>query len=385
MELPDKIPFENINKKIKCKWGQNTLDMLFISAFVVGIISCGVSTSILDTSNAERLFSVLRYLIAFVAAVKIYFFSGYSIKELIAESVLLLVLGYSGQKGGDKTLLFSAMMIFAAKDVDMKKICRYAFFATAGVVVVLVSLAAFKIIPDSLQLRNDGLVRHSFGFAHPNALGLWVMMAVSEFYAAYNEKLNVACYAVTAVVALAVYKATNSRASFIVMLLLAALTPAVKYVCQKEKSLKAVKKLFVFAIASVGILSIVLMVIFNENNKVVDIISRAVSNRIYLGNIVYKEYGLSILGDGRLIGDAQMPVVDCVYMKISLTAGVLSLAALIYFQCRSAARSFDAKMAVLGLICLLWAAYGTMEVFTYDVFFNVSLLAAGAAMNSKRE
>ncbi len=383
MEFFSKIPLEGLNEKIKKKLGQNAFDMLFIIPLTVGILSYGAMTSSIDTENAKHFFSLLRYLIAIFAILKVYLFSGYNLKELIALSVFMLILGFSGQKGGDKTLLFSAIMIFAANDVDVKKIFRYAFFSTAFVVVILVSLSVLKIIPDSLQLRDDNLVRHSFGFAHPNALGLWVMMAASEFYVAYEKKLGAASYAFTVAAAFAVYKATNSRASFLIMLLLAALSPVVKHVCKKEESVQRVKKLFVFTILAIGVLSVVLMVIYNPNNKVLEMISKAVSNRIYLGNLSYKEYSINFFGDGRLIKEAQMPVVDCVYMKTSLTTGIFSLAALICFQCCSVVKAFNARMAVLGLICLLWAAYGTMELFTYDVFFNVSLLAAQAAMSGK--
>ncbi len=381
MNTLNKIPFESFQNKFSEKFGEDASSLLFIMPFGLMLLLYGTFYMLFpEESFYANLSSVLhdaRYFLAVIFLFRWAFLCGYTLKELIIMALAFVFCFVSSYNGHDANIFLSLCIIFSSRGVDFKKINRTVFVLSSAIICVTFILCALGVLQNYVVTRDDGTLRYSLGFTHPNIIGLWVMIGIFAFLQSANAKLKLWNYVLILAITVVMFRITNSRAAFLCIAMALILELVCGHLWYVNKGIKRVLTVVLcLGIAFFGIFSISSTLFYSDSApKLILMLNDAFSGRLRLANEAYVTYGTTFLGSGDFAVDLTA-VVDNLYARIFLTSGaptlVLFMLIMIY-ACVDSCREDNYESAML---CMVWAAYGMMEIFPYVAVLNTTLLLA---------
>ncbi len=383
MNILSKLPFEKQAQIIENRFGKKFSQNIFYFAFTAMLLLYAAMYSLPPEapSEVENVLSKLRYVACAVLIFKGTMLSGRTFKQLIIMGCILSFCFITSLKGKDATLFISFCTIYAAKGADFKTSNLVAGIGAAAVVATVLLLGKLGVLPNYEGYRSDGIVRYSLGFAHPNAFGLWLMSACFAFCSAFSEKLKLRHYALLLLACGAMFYFTNSRASFLCITGAAVMLPLCDVLLRKERLAKAFPYVCAAGIVFICAFSILSTLFYSENSSDIMIkLNSTFSGRLGLSNEAFRLYGTSLLGSGAFAEDLSV-VVDNLYARIFVTSGAPAMLLFTFAQVGSCLNAGRRKLYKTCLLSLLWAAYATMEVFSYVAVLNVTLLLFSVSEN----
>ncbi|MDE5947152.1 MAG: hypothetical protein K2G63_07610 [Oscillospiraceae bacterium] len=170
---------------------------------------------------------------------------------------------------------------------------------SALLIVFLLWLCRF--FPTYNLYREDGVLRYTFGFSHPNGLGRFCFLCCSIFVLMKRININWKEITVIAIVAVFIYVFPNSGTSSIVIFLLAFACSVVKTLrlaknhCLIEK--KCVRIMGLSALPIMIVVQYVLMKKYIAGNSFVMNLPQTIISRLVLGIRGLKIYGINLFGN----------------------------------------------------------------------------------------
>ncbi|WP_418605189.1 O-antigen ligase family protein [Lacticaseibacillus styriensis] len=179
-------------------------------------------------------------------------------------------------------------LVWSSQVVPFRDLVRADFFSRIVVTVLLFVGNNLQLLPTSPEIQLDDSTRLSFGFHHPNALGMYLMMIMIEAFYLYAKGKK---WPVLGLVfgGILIYLLTRSRGSFLAVISFAALVGM--HDIFKSKSLK--RLLIYFCIAAPFICffgSFVISVILPSNSRAFQTLNGLLSGRPELLKLIYEYY-----------------------------------------------------------------------------------------------
>lgn len=280
------------------------------------------------------------------------------------------------------------LFIVCAEGVRVKTLARVNFaILLLGFFFVLL-LCAFGLLPDT-QIVQDGYIRHSLGFQHPNTLALIpLMICVSYSVLRFGESpLKV----VIALLACDLFNllTAHSRSAFLLSVIQIVLV-LVFYFIKGTKGRKAATVCFsLTAVAVIGA-SYYLMVAFDPSNSVHLQINSMLSGRFYLANGYYEMAPLTLLGNS-FAGyqslmwwepeETRAIVIDNAWCHLVLKFGIIPTLLMItgiFAIYREKVKAGQWDVVLYGIT--LMVCYGFTETVGIRIEYDYFLIAIGSQL-----
>ena len=293
------------------------------------------------------------------------------------------------------TIAVLILFIIAAKNIKFNDIIKYDFKLRILFTAIVVLLYILNLTEDYYMYREDGTIRSSMGFAHPNTFGIYVFLICAEFIYLNYEKITWKHYLVLFIATILLSYFTDSRASVITIILLILGV----FLCQKTKNKiienKIVKNLMLYLFIILTIVSFIMCIFYNPENKVLNTINEMLTGRINLINEILKEERIRLFGKNlELVGEEEAQekgiearVLDNTFIKIILQDGLLNyicIAIMLYIAIR---QSLKEKNYIYGIIMTIYIIRGLTGNGLYSLHTNTFLIYISNAiyMYNKKE
>ena len=163
--------------------------ILFWIAFISLILIRSLNSAGVDIPFRTRLMQLM----AVLFGIKI-LLTHYSLKEWIIIGATAIITGLAFLTAKDTLWIEIAVMLIAAKDMDLKQCCKVYFTIAAVSMVAMMVLSGIGVI-DNFKLVQDfdrgGVeTRYAFGYTHPNVFFSNVMNVVALGILAFYDKIK---------------------------------------------------------------------------------------------------------------------------------------------------------------------------------------------------
>ena len=206
-----------------------------------------------------------------------------------AEWGILILLGMIGALSyiatGDEYVVSVLVMIAAAKNVDMKRVCKWIFVTALLATIIIAVLSLFGIGGMAVDIRDYGRggveARWCFGFGHANNIHgtLWYLTALLTYL--YFEKMNWKHYAVLTLLNVVLFYFTASKGGLIAMELVIVGAALLRY-CKELVNAAWIYVIGALAVIGVCVLSFVSVSIEWLKSPILMLLDRVFTGRINL-------------------------------------------------------------------------------------------------------
>ncbi len=356
--------------------------MYLLSYLLCMIDALLISYTTLNGAAAAHFASVfLRVSSLLVMAGKMVWDGKHRLSALLFTCCAGLLLAVSLIRSGYNHLFYLLVACLGVWDVDVRKALWIDFFARLFLTLFIVSGSLIGAIENYITYRmGSPQLRYSLGFNHPNTLASLAMsLALEEAW--LTRRRPGALYTLGVLLAvIPLYFVTRNRTAIALTVAFPLLLPWAFRRRHVGRLARALWTLFPFFIIGFSIAAMFLcrrILVFREFDLLM-------SSRFWNSLKVYREYGISLLGQRVQLLSVRMArvqrespiLLDVAYLRTLIQAGPIILlfhAALYAAAIRKACRERD-RYAVL--IYTLFLLYGMFESGFNNVFMNFSLLLA---------
>ena len=308
------------------------LDKIY-SKFFLAACFIFISTVILfDTqlrgiSGLSLVFSIARNLTYIITIFKLlldFIQKKFSISEILFVVIITIFLGIICVTSGLNNLLIYWAFIVAAHDIKTEILIKICFYSHIFSLIAIFGLCFIGILPDNINIRSDGTIRHSLGFFYGGLLSHFVMYTLLLYVYIRQKKIKLVEIVLMAVFSLFIYIATDTKSPFALSIILLVLTFILRSVPLNNKFNNAFK---IFS-ALIGPTSILLITFlskkYNDSNQILFNLNELLSGRLALGHRAFSEIGISIFGR-HVIWDvgSGYNYVDSSYIKAIFDYGII--------------------------------------------------------------
>lgn len=326
----------------------------------------------------------------------IYFYLYKKEKKQLIYFVLFILYYLFIKKFIRSHLLFDLFFIplFLSQFINKERLCK---------VLLIVSIVCFAIIATSHQLgyihtesySRLNLIRHTFGFVHPNTLG-FIVLLFSFLLILRKEKVNIKDIVYIIFLMIFTYLFPRSMTPTFLMILLLCFLCLVyfygdaiyKYFSSKRR--KDILFYYVVFIILATLFITYFISITGFGKEFFLQLPGSINARFELGNIAYERYGLSLFGTPiiSVFPDPEKNIteyftVDCAYFYIPINYGLVTFISYLFFIL------FLIRQAVIKgnfksvFVLLLIVFYGVSEiVIIFPFLVPIFVCACSSDKNS---
>lgn len=303
------------------------------------------------------------FAILIIVAAANFFSAKLKLKELVIVVLFVVLAIVSYMITSSPTLSYLLLIPFAAKNTDFQKIIKTDLWAKILVMLFVFACYAANLTKSSVVLRN-GVIRESFGFAHPNTLGYLSMMIWLESILLLRRAKKPVMFQVLASVAPILLCFLADSRTAIAAIVVAVFCLTVEDVLSKKRAQSVVTKkrkiLYLVPIVLI-IASFLTTYAYNNRNTLAIKLDTALSSRISLQSYYNKEYTLTPLGRELTSEDLQERPLDNGYYRILYNNGIFGLVALLVIVWLSLSKTQDEQNRDVASIIVLLLVYGLSE------------------------
>lgn len=352
--------------------------LCLIDAILLGYSSIGALTGATIVSRCLCIGAL------FLILMKILSDGFYSLMYVLLMFFIGLLLLIVYLKSGYNHILYFLIVFLGMRNVQSKYILRIDYWMKILFSMFIIACALIGIIENYITFRTgERILRYSLGFNHPNTLASVVFSLIIEEAYLNNRKANAFYTALIWLIDGFLYLITSNRTA----VLLIALFPILLGIMnesdiQQENNFRN-SKIFICTLGyPLAVITSLIIMLGTRKNSVLTILDHWFSNRFYNANVIYRRYGIPVLGQkvtlisvkiARLL-HSSIALLDVAYLRLLIQAGpiVLLIIGILYcFAINKIAR--NRNRFVLGII-LLFLIYGLCESGTNNVFINFSIL-----------
>ena len=313
--------------------------------------------------------------------------------SFVAYILIGLLCAYSNIKIGNYYIFMSYLGIISCSDVDLKKVLKIALFTKTMILSIHIVYYIIRLCFNEevfLIYRRNGFIRHTFGLAHPNSVGLIVLWILLEILYLYYDQLNIFSGISIISIGCLFFYFTDSKTLIITLILTMALVA-----CHKLNLKIITKGIFVFSKWGFSLLSLFFytcMTMYRKSSGLLNIVlnklDAILSGRIRSASYVYERNGLTLLG--RLLEfdntwddvyKLDFVVLDTAYSRLMLYEGIFYL--IIFCIGFIALSNYTKTKDQIFIISYL--LYGISESIITNAFLCFPLLFLGSLCLYKKQ
>lgn len=238
-------------------------------------------------------------LVAIVSSFIIYLWhikrSGWSSETLLAglsACIFLIALPfetYALSSTTDFSMIAFFLLSTSVDKTDSRLLERLFYFKLLGATIVLFFYCA-HLLPDVVMVRPDSdMVRHSYGFMHPNSFGMY-MTSIAFDFVLMNQKWQLKKLIPLLFLSFLTYSITNSRTSLLILLF--------TIFCYLMKPILVKwtvdSKILILMVGLSFIVGIMLPYFYKMDNSIYDLLNRLLSRRLEIGHLYFERFGFSL-------------------------------------------------------------------------------------------
>ena len=358
--------------------------------------------SIIATSHVRTLLGSKRYILIMSGMLGLLlireilgfvFVKRYGIREVIG----LLICGffwYIAEKNDSSILVCSYLLVFASRNVDMKKAYRIILITMVITCSAVFILAENNVILNSIYY-DEGRYRHIFGFHYQLIPPCYLLNITTIFAVLRSEKISYTEIGILFFLNGALYRwciADLSGAVTLVVLLFMILVKLYPKLLTSDFLLyKLLDRIAVVIYPLCMALSLGISICYSDSVGWMKALDDATRGRIHYPQQAIAKYGFSMLGqninfigmgvDGASHG-GEYDYVDNLYISLLLRYGVIFMVIGILLLTVTMYYLYQKKMRIWLWMLSLWALHGLLEDRMHMVYFNSLLLIIGQAVQN---
>ena len=253
-------------------------------------------------------------------------------RKILFLDVILIIIGVVSSivcKNSDiLTLLAFAISFYGMKfDVFIKK----DLWIRTIIFLLIIALCSLGLTEDVILYRSNGLIRHSFGFLHPNTFAIWLAGIVIDIFYLSSKKCktkdsyNAWKYIFGVLSCVFMYFYCDARGAEICLIVL-----MIGYLALQKENIRRICGLFLVALPWILlILSIVATIYFGQGSKIALAINDLTSGRLAYANAFLRYYGVNFFGHNlELLGQWEsnsslLTILDNAYIRLLVQYGIV--------------------------------------------------------------
>ena len=191
--------------------------ILFYFCYIMIIINCTCS-KVIFLSN---LIKYNRIIILYVLLIMIIMQSRkYKKKSLIIILLLIISNIITLYISKEADLMLTLLLIVCAKNIEPQEFIKKGLTAKLIITLLVILCYKFGLAKNVIMYRDNGLIRNSLGFSHPNRLGMLIFSMCCDFIFLHYNNYSIKDYIVLIVSLIICTKVCDSRSSQIGILAL---------------------------------------------------------------------------------------------------------------------------------------------------------------------
>lgn len=369
------------NAKQRQKVGRQVYFVAFIFCLVITFLQ--TTTFIQFVSN--HALTRLTYLSLALLVVKILCLDEYDLRRLLADLVIMALLGLSWWYSQSLPTITIGLFVIASHNVDFHDIIRTYFQVGLIVFVVVIISALVGVIPNIIFHRQD-VVRLSFGIIYTTDFAAHVLSLVMAYCYLYFEKLNWWRYCCIILIAAFIMKFCDARLDTMCLLLL---IPVMWFAQQAKRGNVGAQMVTSFYWGLVPVLAygtVMMAWLFRPGNNLMLHLDQMLSGRLTISHLALGKYGISLLGQHVLergwgfgaphVTDQNYFFIDSSFMRLVIVSGIILAVVIIYWMTKIAWQSIAHKEYALAAIIVILTVSAMVEQHLLEIDYDPFLLAA---------
>ncbi len=343
---------------------------------------------VLLSSNLERILwwdrtsinSAMAMITLYSLMIQIVFFQHYSINEVLIVSLCSIIIAIATLNSGYNIMMSTWLFVIASKYVNFDKVIKISYMILILTMAIIFFMYYTGQIDDSVIYRGS-MIRHSWGFTHPNVLGVRVFQLVLSHCYLRKQHITIIDYGIIALASWYVYRVPNCKTAFFGLVIFGAMLLIYKAENWFVGGQVFFIKILVLIAIVVNVLSVILSIINVKAYPFLAMIDKRMSYRFSTCFRTLKYYGIKLLGQEINLYISRMGVlmrrfyIDTSYVAILVRYGIgvylifsiLYIVAMIY--CLKKNNHF------MVIVLSMYAIYGIMENSFFAITQNFFLIA----------
>lgn len=266
---------------------------LFFVSFTIYLVAQYTGGTLIPIDY--RIVFILTTIASIIILSKIVIFDNYPVLAKLLIITIWLILFAAGKNSYDYNMYYYSFYIFGAKDIDLKKILKWYLVIISLSVVITAISAILHVIPTlSVGRSNSAVLRLSMGAIYPSDLAARIFYLMLGYIAIKKFSLSLPEYISLTSIIITTYVVTDTKLDLILMtmLLLSSIFHKRLYTFLDHVDniiLNLMVILFIF-------LNVFLAYIYTPNSFILKILDKALTGRLYLGHVGFKDYNITLYG-----------------------------------------------------------------------------------------
>lgn len=290
---------------------------------------------------------------------------------LLAGFVVISLISYT--KNSNTDILTLILVVIGCSSFDFRTVVKVQLVARLTGMLSTFTFYLLGIIPDHIMYREDGTIRHSLGYLHPNSLSTHFAYAVFAYLFLRGKNIKYSELTIIFLLNFGFNEITGMRTSFISVFI--ALFLILLYKLLKSKKILFVKKVNWFFLSFV--VTMMFIYLYSNRNGIAITLDEILSGRIRQGNNFLGEYGISFIGNFIKVGESsfgRINILDNMYVKLIVQYGILlSLYYVGVFRYVRKNQDTGADDFIVNTLILVISIYGISESSPLKVETNFFL------------
>lgn len=343
------------------------------------LVICGLNIAVQYLKNIsmfqivwpEHIFEYLIALLAASLVLKLITTEEYCTGSLVICAAVVVVCYLEWRVNGGPEILYFALFVIGMQGIKSEKIIKSYLLLSILLLGGNVIAAALGKVENLVYYRGD-TVRSAFGTVYPTIFASQILYLYMCYIYIKRQRLKCYDFIFGVILGLGIYLLCGARMSSVCMFLFVFGNIVISCYSKMNKKLKISSFIEIAALCSpalccMGILT--MTILFDKQNRILGLINRAISNRLFFGKEGLELYGVTKwgvnfpqYGNGGTTQSAQNYFyIDSAYVSYLLRYGLIFLLLLIVIMLILNYRVCTEKDWVLLWILVIVAFHGVIE------------------------
>ena len=373
---------DNMRLKVETKLPKVSEYLFFASFFIYIITQYLGGTMFTVDGTVSFLLLTISSILVFI---KIIIFDNESNLYKLTIVLLLIILFAAGKNSFDYNFYYYAFLIFAAKNIEFRKILKYYIIVLAGGIIVTAIFALIHVIPAIVITRsNSSVLRLALGSVYPSDLAARIFHLMVGYAVLKKFKLTLPEYLSIIAITVTTYIVTDTKLDLILMILLIICLSFYKYIV----ILMSMIKPYIFNLLILGFIAINILLAYFYNPKIsiLNKLNSALTGRLDLANRGFNDYNVTLYGQyvyQNGWGGIHKKIIDYFYIdsslvRVLLMQGLIVYIILICLMLRDMKIFVKNKQFSLAIALFFIIASSAIDQHLIEITFNFVFLASFA-------
>lgn len=301
-------------------------------------------------------------------------FRKYNIKTLFIMVIVFITLIISIYKTKSYYICQLLLILLVSKNIDINQFIKNIFFIQLFMFCTVILFHMMGMTTDVIKYREDGSIRNSLGFSHPNRLGNYIFIMILEYIYIKKVKLKLYNYLIIGLVLITTNYFSDSRATLYSMIVTLIIIYIYNIVGKKILTNKFSKIIIINSFLILSILSFSLCYFYRNGNEMAEKINEALSNRILLMNRELENRTIKPYGYELNSIENERIVIDNAYGNIVIMYGwVINIFFLVLFTINFI-ELYKRENYSMIIVLFGYLIYSMFETHIFKVPFNPFLI-----------